>query len=69
LHALAEGSVRPSPPETLPELERKSILQALREEDWRVEAAARRLGIPRSTLYYRLKAMGIPLRRSDPSNS
>ncbi|BDU76093.1 sigma-54-dependent transcriptional regulator [Mesoterricola sediminis] len=43
---------------TLRELERAHIALALREEG-RVDAAARRLGIPRSTLYQRLKALGL----------
>jgi transcriptional regulator of acetoin/glycerol metabolism len=35
----------------------------LREEHGRVEAAARRLGIPRSSLYQKLKRFGIQLPR------
>lgn len=44
---------------TLKEMERRHIAQALKEEGGRVEAAARRLGIPRSTLYQRIKALGL----------
>lgn len=40
---------------TLQEVERAYIEQILREEDGKVEPAARRLGIPRSTLYQKLK--------------
>ena len=35
------------------------IYEALIVENGRVEAAARRLGIPRSTLYQRIKEYGI----------
>ena len=44
---------------TLAELEREHIERALRAEGGRVEAAARRLGMPRSTLYLRIKAYGL----------
>ena len=51
----------PSPPSarTLSEVEREHILAALVAENGRVEAAARRIGIPRSTLYQRIKEYGI----------
>ena len=41
------------------EVEREHILGALDAENGRVEAAARRLGMPRSTLYQRIKDYGI----------
>jgi DNA-binding NtrC family response regulator len=44
---------------TLRELERRHIEQVLREEGGQVEAAARRLGIPRSSLYQKIKQHGI----------
>jgi transcriptional regulator of acetoin/glycerol metabolism len=44
-------------------LERRYIESVLREERGRVEAAARRLGIPRSSLYQKLKRFGIQLPR------
>jgi transcriptional regulator with PAS, ATPase and Fis domain len=44
---------------TLAELERRHIESVLREERGRVEAASRRLGIPRSSLYQKLKRFGI----------
>jgi DNA-binding NtrC family response regulator len=40
---------------TLKELERRHIEQVLRQEQGKVESAARRLGIPRSSLYQKLK--------------
>jgi DNA-binding NtrC family response regulator len=45
---------------TLHEVERRHIESVLREENGRVEAAARRLGIPRSSLYQKLKRFGPP---------
>ena len=44
---------------TLKEVERRHIEQALRQEKGKVESAARRLGIPRSSLYQKLKQFQI----------
>jgi len=44
---------------TLVELERLQIERVLKAEGGKVEAAAKRLGIPRSTLYQKLKAAGL----------
>jgi len=44
---------------TLEEVERRHIAAVLAEEDGRVEAAARRLGVPRSSLYKRLRVLGL----------
>jgi DNA-binding NtrC family response regulator len=44
---------------TLLEVERRHIELVLREENGHVERAARRLGIPRSSLYQRIKQFGI----------
>ncbi len=55
-------AIAPSPEartQTLSEIERAHIQAALAAENYRVEAAARRLGIPRSTLYQRIKEYGI----------
>jgi DNA-binding NtrC family response regulator len=49
---------------TLRELERRAIERALAHENSRVVAAAKRLGIPRSTLYQKLKEFGIPVPRA-----
>jgi DNA-binding NtrC family response regulator len=49
---------------TLAEVERLHIQRALQVESGHVERAAKRLGMPRSTLYQRLRQMGIPLRRA-----
>jgi len=48
---------------TLEEVERRHIELVLREEKGRVEAAAKRLGIPRSSLYNMVKRYQIPLSR------
>ena len=40
---------------TLEEMERGYIQQVLRDEHGRVQSAARKLGIPRSSLYHKLK--------------
>lgn len=44
---------------TLEELERQYIMSILREEHGKVALAASRLGIPRSTLYQKIKSFGI----------
>lgn len=46
---------------TLEEMEKRFVEQVLREEGGRVESAARRLGIPRSSLYNKLKRWNVPL--------
>jgi len=46
---------------TLNELERQRIVEVLGEEQGRVAQAAVRLGIPRSTLYQKIKVLGINL--------
>ena len=46
---------------TLEELERVHIDRVLREEGGRVANAAVRLGTPRSTLYQKIKKLGISL--------
>ncbi len=49
--------------QTLAETERRQIEQALHEERGRVVNAARRLGIPRSTLYQKIKEHRVDLSR------
>jgi DNA-binding NtrC family response regulator len=49
---------------TLPELERRHIERVLRAAGGRVAEAAERLGIPRSSLYHKIKALQIPLSKS-----
>ncbi|HZU30467.1 MAG TPA: helix-turn-helix domain-containing protein, partial [Candidatus Angelobacter sp.] len=45
---------------TLAALERQHITRVLHEESGKVAQAAQKLGIPRSTLYQKLKVYGIP---------
>ena len=45
--------------QTLEQVERQYIEEVLLSEGGRVEAAAKRLGIPRSSLYQRIKEFGI----------
>lgn len=49
---------------TLEEVERRYIELVLREEDGKVAQAARRLDVPRSTLYQKIKAYGINMPQS-----
>ena len=48
---------------SLEEVERRHIERTLRDEDFRVPKAAKVLGIPRSSLYERIRKFGIPLPR------
>jgi len=63
LHFDGHASVQPyyDSKLTLVELERRHIESVLREENGRVERAAKRLGVPRSSLYQKLKRHGILL--------
>jgi DNA-binding NtrC family response regulator len=66
LRFAAPGAPEAEAPEadlTLAEVERRHIERVLREEKWRVDPAARRLAVPRSTLYKRIKALGIEVPR------
>ena len=49
--------------QTLEEMEKRQIVRALEQERGRVVAAARRLGVPRSTLYMKIKTYGLDLDR------
>jgi DNA-binding NtrC family response regulator len=44
---------------TLREVEQHYIKEVLRREGWRVELAAKKLGIPRSSLYHKIKQYGL----------
>jgi DNA-binding NtrC family response regulator len=57
------AAAEPSGPATLEEMEKRQILRVLEEERGKVVAAARRLGVPRSTLYMKIKTYGIELDR------
>jgi DNA-binding NtrC family response regulator len=49
---------------TLEEMERRHIERVLQAERGHVESAARRLGIPRSSLYQKIKRMGLTVPRT-----
>jgi formate hydrogenlyase transcriptional activator len=54
-----------SPPRTMEEIERESILQALRESNWVVggpHGAAVKLGLKRTTLSSKMEKLGISRR-------
>jgi DNA-binding NtrC family response regulator len=44
---------------SLEDMERQHIEKALEEAHWRVGLAAERLGVPRSTLYFKIKKLGL----------
>ena len=48
---------------SLEQVERWYIERVLREESGHVDSASRRLGIPRSTLYQKLKKWDVPTSR------
>jgi DNA-binding NtrC family response regulator len=60
----SEPAARRDTAMTLEEVERRHIAAVLEEEDGRVESAARRLGVPRSSLYKRLRVLGLAGSRS-----
>ena len=63
LSELREEAIETSVSGTLAEMERDYILRALREADGVISAAARRLGVPRTTLNAMMRKLG--LSRSD----
>lgn len=56
---LIAGADRPETSLTLLDVERRHIERVLREEQGHVERAARRLGVPRSTLYQKVSRLGL----------
>jgi transcriptional regulator of acetoin/glycerol metabolism len=53
-----------SEPTTLEEAERSHILRILEETKRRLAPAAKILGVPRTTLFYKIRRLGIDLSRS-----
>ncbi|WP_305144518.1 helix-turn-helix domain-containing protein, partial [Pseudomonas aeruginosa] len=51
---------------TLQQVERQHIKRVLREVGGKVEQASLRLGIPRSTLYQKIKMHGIVAAQNEP---
>jgi two-component system nitrogen regulation response regulator NtrX len=54
-----DGSVRSSVQEARASAEREYILRALEEANWNVSGAARALGMERTNLHKRIRALGI----------
>jgi formate hydrogenlyase transcriptional activator len=54
---------------TLKDAERAHIMSILRETDGIIAAAAVRLGVPRSTLFYKMRRLGISVPRAVKGNS
>jgi Bacterial regulatory protein, Fis family len=57
---------------TLAEAEREHILEVLKQTDWLIggrDGAATRLGLPRTTLVYRMRKLGIERGRSHRARS
>jgi DNA-binding NtrC family response regulator len=48
----------------LSDVERLYIQRIIQEENGRIERAAQRLGVPRSSLYKKIKAMGISVSKT-----
>ncbi len=57
------GPIAPTVRASLGRLERSHLLEALERADWKLSAAASRLGVPRNTLRYRMVKLGIALAR------
>ena len=52
---------------TLADADREHILETLKQTDWLIggqDGAANRLGLPRTTLIYKMRKLGIETRRS-----
>ncbi|NPV69771.1 MAG: sigma 54-interacting transcriptional regulator [Firmicutes bacterium] len=64
----AEPSIPVPLRETLGEQERNIIHAAMEASGWNVSRAARLLGIPRQTLQYRLRNLGLPKFRRSPGS-
>ena len=54
-------------PRTLADADREHILETLEQSNWLIggqDGAANRLGLPRTTLIYKMRKLGIEVRRS-----
>ncbi len=57
---------------TLADADRAHILETLKQTDWMIggqDGAANRLGLPRTTLIYKMRKLGIEIRRSSRARS
>ncbi len=61
----SEAAAPPSLPRSLKALERRAILEALRRNDWNRLAAAGELGIDKSTLFRKIRSLGVDLPKRD----
>ena len=52
---------------TLSDIERIYVQKVIQEENGQIERAAQRLGVPRSSLYKRIKAMGLNVSKARPT--
>jgi len=61
-----------SAPRSLADADREHILETLKQTDWMIggqDGAASRLGLPRTTLIYKMRKLGIEIRRSSRARS
>jgi formate hydrogenlyase transcriptional activator len=61
-----------SAPRSLADADREHILETLKQTDWMIggqDGAANRLGLPRTTLIYKMRKLGIEIRRSTRTRS
>jgi len=65
--AAEAGSLQTSLKTSMAHPERRLIMEALERSNWRRDAAARALGINRTTLYKKLKRLGISLAELQPA--
>jgi two-component system response regulator AtoC len=65
--AVAAGPLQASLKTSMAHPERRLIIEALERASWRRDAAARALGINRTTLYKKLKRLGISLAELQPA--
>ncbi len=65
---LDEGEARPVDTASLPELEGRFILEALKRNGWNREQTARELGMHKTTLWRKIRRLGIELPSRDGRN-
>lgn len=66
---LVKGGADAPPAETLEDCQKRVILGALQRNDWNRQEAARELGIHKSTLFRRIRRLGLQLPESQGSTS
>ena len=63
-----EGGASPVDTASLPELEGRFILEALKRNEWNREQTARELGMHKTTLWRKVKRLGLELPSKDGRN-